>query len=499
FETSLKITAKNKLRIIYCGDGFELDYTPAKYDGKDLDKNISLIMTEVKKRNKGKDNRYFTNLENDIRTDSALREEFAKQLNITGSVSKNTKYLANGRSNDFVTYDGATYVRTLPNGTYQKFSKNGQLIQMSDRNGNFIKIAYNGDKILTVTDNAGTSLQFKYYNNSKYVKQVVGPRGLSATYKYKGENLVSINNAWKNTYTHEYDDLYNMTKATYPDKTFIALTYDKDKDWVTSFKDRRSCKESYTYSSDEKDPLNNYSSEVVKVCGGKVTNKSSYSFWHKTKKDGSRYLARSKAVINGQTVDTTYHEEFGKPTEIVRDDVTSRFGYYSNGLLKTKIDPNHAYNYKYDNNCAKVSLLTVVITPPPAVADTKGSKDRKPTKEATQTLKTAFSYDSKRCNLVAAKSSTGQTVSLAYDMKGRIARITDQSKKIVTITYDERFGKPAVVSRPGLGTIKFKYKPDGTMDKFDSQDEPLVAIQVANIFSNLLEIIAPATTESNNI
>jgi hypothetical protein len=37
------------------------------------------------------------------------------------------------------------------------------------------------------------------------------------------------------------------------------------------------------------------------------------------------------------------------------------------------------------------------------------------------------------------------------------------------------------------------------MDKFDSNQDPMIATQVANTFSNLLEIIAPATTDTSSI
>src|SRR5688572_4836739 len=52
FETKLKVTAENTLRVTECGAGFEQDYTPANYSGKDLEKNIRSIITEVRKRNK---------------------------------------------------------------------------------------------------------------------------------------------------------------------------------------------------------------------------------------------------------------------------------------------------------------------------------------------------------------------------------------------------------------------------------------------------------------
>lgn len=87
---------------------------------------------------------------------------------------------------------------------------------------------------------------------------------------------------------------------------------------------------------------------------------------------------------------------------------------------------------------------------------------------------------------------------MTYDQRGRIATITDQAKKIVKIDYEERFGKPAVVTRPGLGTIHVTYKPNGEIDKVNSAEGPSVAMQVASTFNNLLDVIAPATAEVFN-
>ncbi len=84
---------------------------------------------------------------------------------------------------------------------------------------------------------------------------------------------------------------------------------------------------------------------------------------------------------------------------------------------------------------------------------------------------------------------------MTYDNRGRIATITDQAKKVVKIEYEERYGKPSIVTRPGLGTIVVSYKPNGEINKVDSKEGPSVAMQVASTFNNLLDVIAPATAE----
>lgn len=500
FETTLKVTAENTLRVTECGAGFEVDFSPATSDSnKNLENHIRTLMTEYRNRNKNKLPEQYKSIETSLRIDPALREEFSQQFNIISTVKENTRYAANGKTNDTIVFKNNIYVRSLPNGTTQKFNKDGHLIQVNDQNNNFIKILYSDNKISTITEAGSASFKFKYNSNSKFVKQIIGPNGLSASYKYSGENLVSVTNAWKNTYIYYYDDLYNMTKATYPDKTYIAIDYNKDKDWVVQFRDRMGCVESYEYTDAEKDPVNNYKSAVKKVCNSKVTNVSSYEFWHKTRADGVRYLHRTLAINNNQSVDTTYHEIFGRPTVIKNNNEILRFEYSPQGQMLKKSSPTVVHSFKYNELCNKVSQVVVMSTP--NASNAGANRDRKPTtnNEVSQRSTTNFLYDSKKCNLLSAKNSSGQTVALSYDFKGRIIKILDQSKKIVTITYEERFGKPHIVNRPGLGSIRFKYKSDGSVDKFDSPDDSVVAVQVASIFSNLLEIISPATTDTNNI
>ena len=129
--------------------------------------------------------------------------------------------------------------------------------------------------------------------------------------------------------------------------------------------------------------------------------------------------------------------------------------------------------------------------------------DKSPRKSASlksekivKTIKTRFTYDGQKCNLTLADTSEGQSVKLQYDPQGRISQIEDQAKKLVKIRYEARFGKPWVVTRPGLGTIQVTYKPDGEIAKVESKEGPNVAVQVASIFNNLLDIIAPATSET---
>ena len=154
--------------------------------------------------------------------------------------------------------------------------------------------------------------------------------------------------------------------------------------------------------------------------------------------------------------------------------------------------PNMHQTYAYMDSCHKLSETVAKIN------------ERGPSSghNRTKIVTTKFFYDTHRCNLEVVKNSDGQYAKLTWDFMGRIKTIEDQSRKKLILTYDERFpGKPAVITRPGLGSIHFQYNNDGTINRLDAQKtaDPMAELQVANMFSNLMDLISPATADITNI
>ena len=422
-------------------------------------------------------------LEKELPTNHDLRAKYALELKIAVTVKEGTRFYANQQGVENIVLAKDSYTRTLTDGTQQRFTREGRLTHVYDRNGNYIKIDYDKDLIREVSDNNGRRLQFKFYSNKK-VKSILGPNNLAVEYKYeKLDDLTYVKNAWNNVYNYQYDEIHDLVKATWPDGTSIALTYDKKHDWVTSFVDREKCKEDYVYEDDPQDAKNHYWSIVKKTCGTQVVTESRYEFWHKVRPDGEPFLWRVSSVINGNATEVTYHEIFGRPISMRRNGETFTYDYYPNGQVKTKSTKFATLSYEYAKENNKVSQVIAVHR------NDKG--------QVVRTIKSEFKYDNKN-NLTAASNSDGQHVEMAYDPKGRIATIRDQAKKLVKIDYDEKTGRPSVVTRPGLGTIKVTYKPNGEIDKVNSNEGPTVAMQVASTFNNLLEIISPASAEVYN-
>jgi len=487
-ETKVDITPEGNLKVTECGAGQETFYFPREFNRKEIDKTVSQIINAVRGQKK-MDEKSIKSLEKDLAQDHELRAKYAFNFKIPVNVKEGTQFFANGKEVENVVFAKGYYTRNFVDGSAQRFSKEGTLTHLYDKNGNFIKFEYDKDSLKEIADNNGRRLSFKFYSNKK-VKTISGPNNTSVEYKYENlDDLVYVKNAWTNVYTYNYDDLHNLTKATWPSvkpgeaSTSVTLTYDKKNDWVTSFVDRAGCKEDYAYEDSPTDPKNHYWSIVKKTCGKEVVTDSKYEFWHKTRPDGENYLYRVGSVINGNATEVTYHETFGKPVSIRKNGEVFNFEYFANGQVKTKISRIAKFSYEYSKENNKVAVVTATST------NEKG--------KSVKTIKTQFKYDNKG-NLIWASNTDGQLVEMSYDQKGRIASIKDQAKKFVKIQYDEKTGRPGVVTRPGLGTINVSYKTNGEIDKVNSNEGPSVAMQVASTFNNLLEIIAPATAEVYN-
>lgn len=482
FETSITVTAEGNLKLTECGAGQETFYFPREFSKKDIEVTVNKIMDALKAQKRG-DDKSIKNLREDLLIKSDLRARFAFDLKIAIPVKEGTKFFANGQEVENIVFAKGYYTRSLPDGAAQRFSKEGRLTHLYDKNGNYLKFDYDKDLIKEIVDNNGRKLAFKYYNNKK-VKTIVAPGNIMLEYKFSNlDNLASVKNGWGNNYNYDYDELHNLTKATYPDGTFIALTYDKKKDWVTGFQDRDKCNEKYTYEFSDKDPKAHYWSTVEKTCGKEVVNKSRHEFQYKTRADGQNYLYRVSSLVNSNSTEVTYHEVFGKPISIRRDGDLYSFEYFPNGQIRQKVSKTTVLTYAYDKESGKVSDV---------VTEIKNDKGKTVT-----TRKTNFKYDGKG-NIVAAANTDGLKVELTYDGKGRVATIKDQARKLVKLEYEDRFGRPRVVTRPNVGSIKVSYKQNGEIDKVESPEGPTVATQVASTFSNYIEVISPATAEIYN-
>lgn len=479
FETSINPTPEGTVFLKECGAGQEVSFTPSNFTRKELEATVAKMIAKMKTSRPMNDS-YYKDLANQLMDNESLRLKYGTELGISTPVKEGVVFKANGREVENIVFSKGNYQRNMPDGSSMRFSAQGRLTHMYDKNGNFLKFDYDKELIKEISDNNGRRLTFTYYQNKK-VKSVKGPNGLNVEYKFSGlDDLSYVKNSWGNEYNYSYDETHNLTKATYPDGTHIALSYDIKNDWVTSFTDRQKCVESYAYETSKED-TGHFWSSVKKVCDKETVADNKYEFWHKKRADGETFLQRVLTTVGVNTTDITYHEVFGKPTSIKKNGDKVSFDYYADGLVKSKATVFSIMNFTYDPEIKKVtSVKTQFLNEKGKVAGTKSN---------------SFKYD-KKGNLVYAENTDGQKISMTYDHKGRISTIKDQAKKVVKIEYEEKFGKPSIVTRPGLGTITVSYKANGDINKVESKEGPVVAMQVASTFNNLLDIIAPASADT---
>ncbi len=473
FESILDVTAEGNLKFTECGAGMEILYQAKNFNEKDIDKTVNIIVEKLRSEYSSNPPAYFAEMEKRLKAESALRGEYANKFGIMRTIADKTRFYANGREFDYIEKNGSNFVRLAPDGSTQKFKLNGKLDKIFDRNGNYLVFGYDGKRLHDVTDNNGRKITLGYFENGK-VKTITGPGTFRTEYRYKNLNdLIWAKANSGNIYQYEYDDLHNLVKIIYPDKTTKEMTYDKNKDWITSYKDQEGCLESYDFKLSEDSPADHYWAIVQKKCKDKVVLKSRYEFWYQAKADKTgKFLQKSKSQENDINTEVIYNE-LGHPLNITQNAKVAKFEYFENGLLKRKIASDGVVTlFKYENTFKKVSRV-----------ERAGKASD-------------FSYDNKG-NLVKATNSDGQKISLNYDNKGRIAFIEDQAKRKVKIQYEERFGKPSSIEREGVGTISVIYTQKGEIAKVSSAAGTTVAMQVASAFNNLLDLIQPAGVNLN--
>lgn len=483
FETKLEITPESNIKVTECGGGMETVFQDGNSDAAQMRALVDRIVKKVRedKKNAGLKDNYFENFKKELINNNYLREAFATELGFKGSIEKGKTYRAVGK-NEIVEVETNFYKRVLSDGTFQRFDTNGRLVAMYDKSQNFIKIAYSNNKIASVIDNRSRRLSFKYNKSNGKVSAIISaPVKKAVSYTYSSHDLASVNNSWGNRFSYLYDDMHNLVRIVHPDNTTKEISYDKDKDWVVGFKDQRGCTESYIYRDSVDDPRNHYWSEVIKRCNGKVTNKSKYEFWHKDKNDKTgKYLARVRSEINGMVTDIKYHEIIGRPVYKQEGKEITTYEYYSNGNLKVQKNEDMILTYFYDSACSKISKIVQ-----------ENILERK----VASKVSTGFTYLRPSCNLRKALNTKGESAELHYDKAGRIVRVVDHTAKQLNIAYNSQTGKPARLTRPGLGSIEVVYDQQGQMMSVKSNQGAEVATQVANIFNNILRVIGPASND----
>ena len=303
-ETRVEVLPDNSLRVIECGGGLEVSY-----GRPNRQKTIQQIMSQIRKK-KGLTKKYISNLSKDLEKSPTLQSELIRAFNLRGKAKAGQRYRALGRPGESLLFTGNEFRRNHVDGKKQVFNKKGYLVMETNSKGEWMKIVRKGTKIQKILTNKGLSWQFRKNPKGTPGFYIAG-QNEKVTYIIQKDNLAQVirkrasKKKKKIEYEHNYDSYHNMIKTRYPDHTYEALTYNEDKDWVVSFKDRRGCREAYKYVTN-KNNKDHYWTDVKKVCRSQVTNVSRYEFWNRNKQAGGKYLYRARQSVNGRVSDIIF-------------------------------------------------------------------------------------------------------------------------------------------------------------------------------------------------
>lgn len=473
YETSLSITAEGNIKIIHCGAGQESLYIRPDFKRQDVDKTVNSILDAViKEKNPSSDD--LLGFKKDLYLYESLRSRFAAAYQISAPKPRESDiFMENGKGIRIITYKNGFYTMDAEDGSSTLFSSDGRVSYFYDKNRNYIHLMYDGDQLIEIVDENGRKLKFRYFPNNK-VRSIVGPDGIVAKYRYYVDDLVWSESASKHLeYRYEYDDAHNLTKVTYPEGQYLALTYDKKNDWVTSFTHLDGCKESYVYEFDRESENTHFWSKVVKICKEKVVTNAKHEFWYSIRKDGSKYLSRIRAIVNDDDTDITYEEVFGLPIIIRRGSNVSTFEYFSDGQLKQKRSDRMTQSFLYDNNVSKIAEIFSVR--------------RNASDEVVSTSKTILKY-AENGNLTGFETSDGKLIEFIYDYKGKITHIKNASGNGIDIGYDEKTGLPVTLDWRSVGLFNVTYSNTVDIKGVTTEIEVKKIVDFAREFNEILDV-----------
>lgn len=479
YEVHLKVSVDGSVVVHEYGGGAENRFSPKAFDGAELNRAIEMIAAAAKKAGLVGSTSQLASYKKKLASDATFRNDEWEKLRARGAVKPRdlktgTRLYSNRFSYQFITRVKGGYVRSFDNGRVEHFNEGGQLIQISDKNNNFIKLSYKDGKLERIIDNFNRKIFFNF-NSKGLVEKIQGANKKVASYKYnKSDELIQTRDADGNVYRYDYssDRRHNMVAIHYSDKTSLKVEYHPRNKFenVKKVTDRDGTVTEYDYVLR---PDFTGVSVAVKSKKGKLLSKSSYEYHLRKKSDGEEWTYKMASTIDGDRTETVYNECCGLPIMIKRGNDETLFEYDDKGHVTKKVTPTEVTELGYHKQFGKV--IQVVKYP-------KGQK-----KKADWSK---FDYDGKG-NLKLAKNSEGKGVRLFYDKHGRIQRMVDHNRRTIDFTYNEN-SKPIEIKDPKLGSIKVEYNNSGEIKEVKSSAGRKVAMEVTGAFQNLLDIIRPA-------
>lgn len=303
------------------------------------------------------------------------------------------------------------------------FDANGNLVSITDKNGNKVTLQYDSNnRLSSVADAVGRITTFNYGTNGK-VESITDPLGRQAFYYYNSNNdLIKTTDMAGNIAEYTYN--YTYQNATYMNsiitaKGTTAITYGP-------------------FSGDV--PI------VVTSITDPAGNTKSYDPWYGTSYgDVSACMGGPEHGVtdaNGHTTSYFVKGPDGETTAIT-DILCNKWqrGLDSNGMINSITDPYGNKTTFLRDNRGNITKIT----------DPLGNKVQ-------------FTYDTgtNKDNLTGSSDPAGNSYLYEYDANSNLTKITDSVNNITTFAYGS-YGELTTLTDARGNTLYFTYDSSGNL------------------------------------
>lgn len=328
------------------------------------------------------------------------------------------------------------------------FDFQGRLIRHEIEDGYAVTISYADAGTADIRDTQGQHIALTWTPEGRVASAKTHKQSLTYTYDAK-QDLVEVNEVTGNTYRHSYDNNHNLTRINYIDDSNMFISYSpRVSGTVDSVTERNGDRQTFIYRTDPNNSNHYWTKHDIILHTGKTSSKE-YEFENEVSATGVSHLAKFARNENGNFKEAKFDSQNRMISSVDKDGEVSEYTY-------------HPQSGK---------LIEVM----------------------NGDLKTEFKYD-QQGNLIQAKNSHRQVITLDYNSAQKIVRILDVNRKYnirreLTFEYNAA-GQPIVIALVGTGSITVKYDDKGEISSTDSNQGPEMALQVSDVFKNLMKVVS---------